>query len=726
MATQSVRIGWRPYVSSTPSVITNGLSLHLDAGNLTSYLGTGSTWTDLSGSNNNGTLNGQMVYSTLNGGSLLLDGVNDYVDFGNNTLLYNAYNNSFTQEFWVNMNLDSTLRTILRVDDWSRIWLQMSSTQIQFKIGYDNVQSDTISYNGTFDYNQWYNITVVWSKLSQQKIYVNGVLVAERTPLLSSYPGINGTEGGANLGRGHSTPYSNYSIGKISIFRHYNRVLTSAEILQNYNATKTRFLNISLLDNYTNALAAYSFRKLSTTYSGPCIRVRRSGDNTEMDISFNSSNVLDETALMNFVGVYNQLTYSQDFTNAAYVKSGITITADQGVAPDGTMTADLYSESATTGSHYLYRYYPNRTLPSGYNWNASFYIKKAPDNTATNNKIIAKENLATGPAYAEFNLDNGSTYIYNLNTLNITGATMSNEGNGWWRCSISGDIPAGKTLYTFPINIFRNGSNNVSYSFAGDAGAKYYIWGMQVTGVLNNVSGKLLLPYTKTTVGVGGDGFITTWYDQSGSGRNATQPTAASQPYVAWEGNMLKNNGKATLKKFKTGLNSYGTSISGETSFGSRVLRYPYGSFTITNPVSVFTATRYNGTGNLIAVGGDYYSTISANHLDSSINGKFSIKSGHFTGGYLNSIVDPNTNNNVKFMLFNGANSKISVNDGVVTSGSINALDLRGISIGGGSTTPYILNDFDGDIQEVILWNSDQSNNRLNILNNINTYYQCY
>lgn len=481
-----------------------------------------------------------------------------------------------------------------------------------------------------------------------------------------------------------------------------------------------------LLDLFTTPLAAYSFRKLTTAYSGPCVRVRRSGDNAEMDIPFNSNNVLNETTLMNFVGAYNQLTYSQDFTNAAYTKSGITITADQATAPDGTITADLYVESATTGNHYLYRYYPNRTLPSGYNWNASFYIKKTPDNTATNNKIIAKENLASGPAYVEFNLDNGSTYIYNLNTLNITGATMSNEGNGWWRCSISGDIPAGKTLYTFPINIFRNGSNNVSYSFAGDAGAKYYIWGMQVTGALNNISGKLLLPYTKTTVGAGGDGFITTWYDQSGNSRNATQPTATSQPYIVWEGNMLKNNGKATLKKFKTGLNSYGTSIVGDTSFGSRILRYPYGSFTITNPVSIFTTTRYNGTGNLVAVGGDYYSTIYANLLDSSINGKFSLKSGHFTGGFLNSTVDPNTNNNVKFMLFNGSNSKISVNDGVVTSGTINALDLRGISIGGGSTTPYIINDFDGDIQEVILWNSDQSNNRLNILNNINTYYQCY
>jgi len=720
MATQSVRIGWRPYVSSTPSVITNGLSLHLDAGNLTSYLGTGSTWTDLSGNNNNGTLNGQMVYSTLNGGSLLLDGINDYVDFGNNTLLYNAHDNSFTQEFWVNMNSASTLRTIFRVDDWARIWIQMSSTQIIFKIGYDNgpAQSDTVTYNGNFDYNQWYNITVVWSKLSQQKIYVNGVLVVERTPLFSSYPGITGTAGGANLGRGHSTPYSNYSIGKISIFRHYNRVLTSTEILQNYNATKTRFMNILLLDNYNNALAAYSFRKLSTTYSGPCIKVRRSSDNTQMDIPFNSNNVLDETVLSNFIGSANQLTYSQDFTNAAYNKSGVTITADQATAPDGTMTADLYSENSGTGNHYMYRYYPNLfgVLNTGYNWNASFYIKKTPDNTATNNKIIAKEDLNGSWGYVEFNLDNASTYIFNSSGINITGATMSNEGNGWWRCSMSGDVLAGRAATKFPINIFRNGSNNGNYSFTGDTGAKYYIWGIQATGVINNTSGKNLLPYTKTTGSSGGDGFIATWYDQSGNGRNVTQPTESAQPFIVWETNILKSNSKPVLKKFNVGTNSFGNSIVGNTSYQGRGLRYPYGSFAITKPVSLFTVTKYVSTGNNVAVGGD--STGNLTYFDSISNDKFA----HYSNGYIYANETPTTNKTIKFMLSNAGSSKISVNNGTLYTGSVGNLDYRGISLAY-NTGGELLN---GEIQEVVFWNSDQSNDRLNILNNINTYYQVY
>jgi hypothetical protein len=299
-------VGWRTPLQSTQNTIVNGgLVLHLDSSNSSSYPGTGTTWTDLSGNNNNGTLNGQMVYSRSNTGTLLLDGNDDFVEFGNNSLLYDAYNYSFTQEFWINMTSGSTLKTIFRVDDWSRISVLMSSTQIQFKIGYDNgsPQSDTLTYNGSFNFNQWYNVTIVWSKLSTQKIYVNGSLVADRTPLLSSYPGITGTSGGANIGRGHTSPYSNPFNGKISVFRHYNRVLSATEVLQNYNATKPRFESSILLDNYSGAAAAYSLRKLNSDYIGSAIRVRRSSDNAEQNIGFNTSGDLDTSSLLSFVGV---------------------------------------------------------------------------------------------------------------------------------------------------------------------------------------------------------------------------------------------------------------------------------------------------------------------------------------------------------------------------------------------------------------------------------------
>lgn len=60
-----------------------------------------------------------------------------------------------------------------------------------------------------------------------------------------------------------------------------------------------------LLDIYTNAKAAYSLRKIRSTYNGYAIRVRRSSDNTSLDIGFKSDGSLDTTSLLSFVGVNN-------------------------------------------------------------------------------------------------------------------------------------------------------------------------------------------------------------------------------------------------------------------------------------------------------------------------------------------------------------------------------------------------------------------------------------
>jgi hypothetical protein len=65
-------------LSHSPSIVTDGLVLCLDAGNPKSYPGSGTTWTDLSGNGNNGTLVNGVGYSGDNLGSLSFDGVNDY------------------------------------------------------------------------------------------------------------------------------------------------------------------------------------------------------------------------------------------------------------------------------------------------------------------------------------------------------------------------------------------------------------------------------------------------------------------------------------------------------------------------------------------------------------------------------------------------------------------------------------------------------------------------
>jgi hypothetical protein len=60
-------------------VVTTGLQLYLDAGNASSYPGSGTTWTDLSVNSRNGTLTNGPTYSSADGGSIVFDGSNDYV-----------------------------------------------------------------------------------------------------------------------------------------------------------------------------------------------------------------------------------------------------------------------------------------------------------------------------------------------------------------------------------------------------------------------------------------------------------------------------------------------------------------------------------------------------------------------------------------------------------------------------------------------------------------------
>ena len=68
-------------INYNPRIVTDGLVLLLDAGNTKSYPGTGTTWTDISRNGNNGTLTNGPTFDSANGGSLVFDGVDDYVNW---------------------------------------------------------------------------------------------------------------------------------------------------------------------------------------------------------------------------------------------------------------------------------------------------------------------------------------------------------------------------------------------------------------------------------------------------------------------------------------------------------------------------------------------------------------------------------------------------------------------------------------------------------------------
>ena len=134
-------------LSHSPSIVTDGLVLCLDAGNPKSYPGSGTTWTDLSGNGNNGTLVNGVGYDSDNGGSLSFDGVNDYVTLGTPALM-NGVQVPLTICLWARANsfgeyntlwgvysgiIEGRLYSLFRVDSGTlRYFTSNSSGGFQF------------------------------------------------------------------------------------------------------------------------------------------------------------------------------------------------------------------------------------------------------------------------------------------------------------------------------------------------------------------------------------------------------------------------------------------------------------------------------------------------------------------------------------------------------------------------------------------------------------------
>ena len=481
-----------------------------------------------------------------------------------------------------------------------------------------------------------------------------------------------------------------------------------------------------LLDLYSGSAAAYSLRKLKTGATAS-IRVRRSSDNEETNIGFNADGTLDTTTLLSFAGSFNGIGYSQDIDNSYWTKVNTTITANSDLAPDGTMTADMMTETTTLGLHGIYRYtfgfgllglgndYPWLTNAT-FSWNMSFYAKKATGNTLTTGQnilLLSQElGLSDGGSKATFDLDYGvatlgtTTFVQNLNAL---GATMSDEGNGWWRCSMWGSANSYTSTRYIPASIVRTINRNTSTKndahISGNTGAKYLIWGLQYKQE-SGVSGTLIEPYTKTTNGgYGAYASIVRWYDQSGNERHTSQSTALSQPIIVKLKQVAMNGSKPVVKFF-----NYAYDVMYGQYLG-------YSGMSLTGTFSLFTVSKFDNSGNMVAIGGN---TSNNNWLNSIANSKFA----NYVNGYLYGD-NPNTDRNLHYLQKTGASVTIGRNGSNNYTGSNNSMILNGISIGAGNATTG-QNRLTGDVQEVILYNSDKTIDRYNIDTAINSYYSIY
>jgi uncharacterized protein (TIGR02145 family) len=229
-------------LGSSGPIITSGLVLHLDAGNTSSYPGSGTTWTDLSGNNNHGTLINGPTYSSTNSGSIVLDGSNDYIDFGNSASLRAiGGTTNITVSGWAYYTAyggGGQSYSVITVKGAPWTWLlenYLDTFRFRIVAGGADVSVGDVS---THQLNVWYNVVGTYDG-SNMRLYINGVLknTVPQTGTLAT-----NTET-AKIGTWQGTDYN--LTGRVSNVSIYNRVLTAAEVLENYNALRPRFGDVT-------------------------------------------------------------------------------------------------------------------------------------------------------------------------------------------------------------------------------------------------------------------------------------------------------------------------------------------------------------------------------------------------------------------------------------------------------------------------------------------------
>tara|TARA_Y100000004_G_scaffold120361_1_gene135284 strand:+ start:637 stop:1365 length:729 start_codon:yes stop_codon:yes gene_type:complete len=219
--------------AATQAVVQSGLILNLDAGASDSYGGSGTTWTDLSSSGNNGLLNNMngSNFNSSNGGYFTFDGSNENVTLSAFSTLTN-----FSIESWFRPTSYPNNYSCIITDAYA-------NGDVNFKLGYEG-GSDMVGgfYNGTWrlgtsvstTLNTWHHIVFTYDKTSM-KTYSNGVLqgsVSETS---------NPDSGGSKVRMGRRWDQSEFFPGHISVCRLYNKALTADEAKLNYDVMKGRF-----------------------------------------------------------------------------------------------------------------------------------------------------------------------------------------------------------------------------------------------------------------------------------------------------------------------------------------------------------------------------------------------------------------------------------------------------------------------------------------------------
>jgi len=353
---------------------------------------------------------------------------------------------------------------------------------------------------------------------------------------------------------------ANYVIYSNKLIREYNEKISELNqpsdlYIEPYDAG-FRYVNDPLLGTYNGAAGAYSTRTVG--FGGPLMRIRRSSDNTEVDVRGDGNgNISLSSPIIDYRE--NLIRYSEDFSEW---QTSPTISSSSEPDPNGGLTASTVVGRCISATV---------TALNGGN-TMSIHAKKG-----TTDFLVIRTQNWDASARTWFDLTNGT-----VGTVGHDSAAISSEGNDWYRCSVvfstSSDLNGNPEF----VGVNSNGSSTVSTD-------NINIWGAQFN------KGSTLEKYIKTEasaiteldrpqeslgvfMGATHTGHCSVWYDQSHTGsaqNNLTQTTAADQPIIVNGGTLqtdssgtaaLDFNGSTHHMILETGF-AYTLNISGLSSF---------------------------------------------------------------------------------------------------------------------------------------------------------------
>ena len=220
------------------NIVTSGMVLNLDAGFVSSYPTSATTWYDLSYSGNNGTLTNGPTFSSLSGGSIVFDGSDDYINLPH---IFDISSGGVTWNIW--FKVSSTAWSPLFSDWYNNQW----SFNIQVYLGnitanirnITNVDLSPTTALYAVSSNTIYNLSCTYDKTTKNTIlYINGALITS-VPNSVSDSAIRNTTNNWSIGNKQDS--GNYFLGNVYGAQIYNRALSASEVQQNFNALRGRY-----------------------------------------------------------------------------------------------------------------------------------------------------------------------------------------------------------------------------------------------------------------------------------------------------------------------------------------------------------------------------------------------------------------------------------------------------------------------------------------------------